>query len=102
MERSSTTVQQIAEFVTARIGLIKKGEQLAAVGVVNTMVDFAVFATAVKVLGLPLIPANLMSWCVAVSCSYVLNSYTTFAAEIRSPAEGARLRRLHPFRHCRS
>ncbi len=81
MERSSTIVQHIGEFVTSRVGLIKKAGSFAAVGVINTMVDFVLFATAVKVFGLPLIPANLLSWSVAVSSSYVLNSYTTFAAE---------------------
>ena len=81
MERSGTIVQQIGEFIAARLGLFKKAGSFAAVGVINTLVDFAVFAMAVTVLGLPLIPANIMSWSVAVSGSYVMNSYTTFAAE---------------------
>jgi len=80
MERRGI-VDQIGDLVAARVGLLKKAGSFAAVGAVNTMVDFAVFATALKVLGLPLIPANIMSWSVAVSSSYVMNSYTTFAAE---------------------
>ena len=30
---------------------------------------------------LPLIPANVLAWLVAVSGSYVMNSFITFAAE---------------------
>jgi putative flippase GtrA len=81
MERSGTIVQQIGEFVAARVGLLKKAGSFAAVGVVNTLVDFAIFAAAVTMLGLPLVPANVLSWSIAVSGSYVMNSYTTFAAE---------------------
>jgi putative flippase GtrA len=33
------------------------------------------------VFGLPLIAANVLSWLVAVSCSYVMNSFITFAHE---------------------
>jgi putative flippase GtrA len=36
---------------------------------------------AYKVLGLSLLPANLLAWLIAVSGSYVLNSFITFAAE---------------------
>ena len=53
----------------------------ALVGVVNTANDYCVFLTAHAVLGLPLVAANTLSWMVAVSCSYMLNSTITFAAE---------------------
>ena len=53
----------------------------ALVGVVNAAVDYGVFLTAHAVLGLPLVAANTLSWMVAVSNSYMLNSTITFAAE---------------------
>ena len=53
----------------------------ALVGLVNTAVDYAVFLAAHVVLGLPLVAANTLSWMVAVSNSYLLNSTITFAAE---------------------
>ena len=39
------------------------------------------FLAAHAVLGLPLVAANALSWIVAVSVSYTLNSTITFAAE---------------------
>jgi putative flippase GtrA len=51
------------------------------VGVVNTLVDLCVFIVAYQVLNVPLIPANVLAWLVAVSGSYVMNSSITFAAE---------------------
>jgi putative flippase GtrA len=53
----------------------------ALIGCVNATVDFVVFSLLHLYAGLPIIPANLMSWCVAVTNSYVLNSMFTFAAE---------------------
>lgn len=53
----------------------------ALVGVGNTLVDLGVFTLAYKVVGLPIIAANVVAWLVAVSGSYVLNTYTTFHAE---------------------
>ena len=53
----------------------------ALVGVVNTAIDYSVFLAAHAVLALPLIAANMLSWMVAVSVSYMLNSTITFAAE---------------------
>ena len=53
----------------------------AAVGVVNSVIDFGVFWIAVQYFGAPLVPANVLSWLVAVSNSYVLNSFITFARE---------------------
>jgi putative flippase GtrA len=60
---------------------ILKAVSFASVGAVNAVVDFAVFWVAVQQFGVPLIPANVMSWLVAVSNSYVLNSFITFARE---------------------
>jgi putative flippase GtrA len=58
-----------------------KAASFAVVGAVNTLIDLGIFLTAYNVLGLPLIPANVLAWAVAVSGSYVMNSFTTFAAE---------------------
>ena len=58
-----------------------KAASFAMVGVVNTLVDLGVFLLGYGVFGLKLIPANLLSWLVAVSGSYVLNSSITFAHE---------------------
>src|SRR5262249_34942357 len=43
----------------------------------------SVFLSAYYLLKLPLIPANVLAWLVAVSGSYVMNCYITFAAESR-------------------
>src|SRR5262249_7560497 len=53
----------------------------AMVGVVNTLADYGVFLSAYHLLNLPLIPANVLAWVVAVSGSYVMNCFITFAAE---------------------
>lgn len=81
-----------------------KAVSFALVGVVNASVDFGVFLAAREVLqNSPaatalatqvtnfchclspatwiIIPANIIAWLVAVSGSYVMNSYTTFAVE---------------------
>ena len=58
-----------------------KAMSFALVGVVNSAVDFSVFAFAYYYAELPIIPANVLSWCVAVSGSYVMNTLTTFAHE---------------------
>jgi putative flippase GtrA len=58
-----------------------KAVSFAVVGMVNTLVDLGVFLVAYNLLDLPLVPANVMAWLVAVSGSYVMNSCITFAAE---------------------
>lgn len=61
--------------------VLGKAISFGLVGVVNTLIDFGVFTFAYYVAGLPIIAANLISWALAVTCSYVLNSHFTFAAE---------------------
>ena len=61
--------------------LLLKAMSFASVGVVNSLIDFGVFWVAVQYLGAPIVPANVLSWLVAVSNSYVLNSFITFARE---------------------
>ena len=58
-----------------------KAISFALVGVLNTAVDFSVFWTAATYLHWPLIAANVLAWLIAVSFSYVMNSFTTFAPE---------------------
>jgi putative flippase GtrA len=58
-----------------------KAASFAGVGVINSLVDLAVFLAAYNLLKLPLVPANMLAWLVAVSGSYVMNSFVTFAAE---------------------
>lgn len=58
-----------------------KAASFAVVGVVNTLIDYGVFLFAYYILALALIPANVLAWAVAVSGSYVMNSFITFAAE---------------------
>ena len=58
-----------------------KAASFALVGVVNTAVDFSVFWTAATYLYWPLIPANVLAWLVAVTFSYVMNSFITFGPE---------------------
>jgi putative flippase GtrA len=58
-----------------------KAISFAMVGVVNTVIDFGIFWTAVHMLSWPLVPANVTAWLVAVSFSYAMNSFVTFGPE---------------------
>ena len=62
-------------------GVTLKAASFAVIGVVNTFIDLGIFLAAYNLLKLPLIPANVLAWLVAVSGSYVMNSFITFAAE---------------------
>src|SRR4030088_844759 len=68
-------------------GVWLQATRFAAVGVVNTLVDFCVFLLALAYLTNSLVVANVCSWLVAVTGSYVMNSFITFAVE-----SGRRLR----------
>ena len=81
MERPTTNFSQRARTALSERPVLVKAGSFALVGVVNTLVDFGLFALAHFKLGLPIIAANIASWAVAVSFSYVLNSQFTFAAE---------------------
>jgi putative flippase GtrA len=84
--------------------LVLKAISFALVGVINTLIDASIFFLAYALLtsshgaagfvsslvdfchcasveNLILIIANVSAWLIAVSCSYVMNSYTTFAHE---------------------
>jgi putative flippase GtrA len=58
-----------------------KAVSFGLIGFVNTAVDFGVFSFGYYFLGLPIVAANLLSWTIAVSGSYVLNSTITFSVE---------------------
>jgi putative flippase GtrA len=64
-----------------RQALALKAASFASIGVVNTLIDLGVFLLLLKYLTSSLIVANVLAWAVAVSGSYVMNSYITFAAE---------------------
>lgn len=51
------------------------------VGIVNTVVDLAMFTLAYTVFHLSLAPSNVLSWVVAVTGSYLMNTMITFRAE---------------------
>src|ERR1041384_2323123 len=51
------------------------------IGLVNAVIDLAVFTLAYRGFDVALVPANVMAWLVAVSCSYVMNTMFTFRAE---------------------
>ena len=82
--------RQLSGRVLAMLGgriLVGQAARFAAIGVLNTSVDFGVFLLAIAFLTSSLVAANVLSWTVAVTGSYVMNSFITFAAE-----SGRRLR----------
>jgi putative flippase GtrA len=68
-----------------------KAVSFACIGVVNTAIDYSLFLFAYEVVAksvvtanvLPwlIVPSNVFAWFVAVSASYVMNSFVTFAKE---------------------
>lgn len=64
-----------------RQALMLKAMSFASIGVVNTLIDLGLFLLALKFLTQSLVVANVLAWTVAVSGSYVMNSFITFAAE---------------------
>jgi putative flippase GtrA len=64
-----------------RQALVVKAMSFASIGVVNTLVDLGLFLLALRYLTSSLVVANVLAWTVAVSGSYVMNSFITFAAE---------------------
>jgi putative flippase GtrA len=87
-----------------RLAILRKAVSFALIGVINASIDAAIFFLAYGWLTSPsgalrivsslalacgcasasniaLILANVFSWFIAVSASYVMNSYVTFAAE---------------------
>lgn len=110
IDRLKAASPRTAALIEANLGFLRKAISFALIGVINALIDTAVFLLANSYLNgtaavlrpldafaascgctslatLVLILANTISWMVAVSCSYVMNSYITFAAE-----SGRRLR----------
>jgi len=54
--------------------------RFAAVGVLNTLVGFAVIVLLTRGLGVGDVPANLAGFAVGACCSYMLNKAFTFAS----------------------
>jgi putative flippase GtrA len=80
----STTPLSLLQRIAAalrRQALMLKAMSFASIGVVNTLIDLGLFLLALKYLTTSLVAANVLAWTVAVSGSYVMNSYITFAAE---------------------
>jgi putative flippase GtrA len=61
--------------------LMLKAISFASIGVLNTLVDLGIFLLALQYLTSSLVAANVLAWTIAVSGSYVMNSFVTFAAE---------------------
>jgi putative flippase GtrA len=91
------SVRDLAAWLARQV-MLRKAASFAAIGVVNALVDACVFflaywalrrsagaGTLLAAFGSPetltLITANVLAWLVAVSGSYVMNSFITFAAE---------------------
>jgi putative flippase GtrA len=85
---NGTSLLQRALDVWHRRAIGLKALSFAGVGVINTAIDYAIFMLAWTQFGWPIIPANVFAWLIAVSGSYVMNSYITFARE-----SGRKLRR---------
>jgi putative flippase GtrA len=81
MNRLHQLRMRLTDIFVANSVLLRKAISFGLIGVVNTFIDFGTFMFGVEILGLPLIAANLLSWIVAVSGSYILNAFITFAAE---------------------
>jgi putative flippase GtrA len=76
---SSAAARLTAAWERGAVGL--KALSFALVGLVNTAVDASIFFLMLAYVTPSLIVANVTAWVVAVTGSYVMNSFTTFAAE---------------------
>jgi putative flippase GtrA len=61
--------------------ILAKAVCFALIGCVNAIIHVSVFSIGYYLMGLPIIVANVIAWCVAVTNSYVMNSLFTFAEE---------------------
>ena len=110
IDRIKAISPRAADLIGPHFDVLRKAVSFALIGVVNVLIDTTVFLLAYWYINatpaalrpldafadacrctshesIVLIAANIMSWLVAVSCSYVMNSHITFAAE-----SGRRLR----------
>ena len=128
------TFPRATALVEPHFHVLRKAVSFALIGVVNVLIDTTVFLLAYSYISaspwalrpldafadgcgcvsrtsIVLIAANIMSWLVAVSCSYVMNSHITFAAEsgrqtalevlrhVRRVGRARRDRQYHGARH---
>jgi putative flippase GtrA len=70
-----------AAAVEPRLAFLRKAISFGLVGVVNSLLDLVLFSIGQFLFGWPTLVANTVSWIIAVSFSYVMNSKFTFAAE---------------------
>jgi putative flippase GtrA len=112
IERLRTNFPRAIALVEPHVDLLRKAISFALIGVINVVVDASIFllaysylrshASALRPLDalaqwcacashdtLVLVTANVLAWVVAVTGSYAMNSFITFAAE-----SGRRLRWL--------
>jgi len=61
--------------------VVAKLISFATIGVINVVVDVTVFSIAYQLFYLPLVLSNIISWAVAVSGSYAMNTKVTFGKE---------------------
>ena len=110
IDRLRANFPRAAALVEPHFDMLRKAISFALIGVVNVVIDTSVFLIAYAYLKshvaalrpldalaqwcacasqdtLLLVAANIIAWVVAVSCSYTMNSFITFAAE-----SGRRLR----------
>jgi putative flippase GtrA len=103
-DRLRASFLRAASLVEPHLDMVRKAVSFALIGVINVLIDTGVFLLAYSCLNttpqmlrplealaeacqcasptsIKLIAANIMSWLVAVSGSYVMNSHITFAAE---------------------
>ena len=82
-------------------GVSLKALSFALVGVVNTLIDLGIFLVAYNLLGLPLIPANVLAWLrrgFRLLCDEFVHH---LRGRIRAPAALARLRHVRRLRRRR-
>jgi putative flippase GtrA len=70
-----------------RHGILRIG-RFSIVGVLNTLVDLTVFLLLVELVSMPVVPANLLAFSVALANSYVLNRLWTFHDSGTAPSLG--------------
>jgi len=75
-------VDRLHELARGRT-IVFKIVSFGLVGITNTAIDLSVFSIGYYLLGMPIIAANMLSWIVAASWSYLLNSSITFSIDSR-------------------
>jgi putative flippase GtrA len=61
--------------------MLAKLFSFASIGALNTAIDLTAFTMAFQLANLPLVASNVISWAIAVTCSYAMNTKITFSQE---------------------